>query len=417
MAPRFPSDVGHGAMRARLESPRVRYATPGFRAGTTRAPRRRQLPTKRCHAALLCGVVRAYQPDSSSKPLHRQPWSASSGNRSGPPEKCPDLDIDEEIEGAVTNRLTAGPSISATWGAISGPPISLEKLQHQAIHLRRVLVGGPVAGVRNPVHVEYADGLADLADQELGGAEGRIVALAPEQADATPESREVAEERPAGADLAAVEAGATDTGGLDVHRLLGDARRVAQHVDEQVVAADLAEQRLVVAGLLVAADRPLAEAARRKAAGRDEAQVRHARPQPQGEVRGDGAAEREAGEAQRRRAREHLDDERVHEVEIGGAGRLAGNGRGITVRGMIERVHGEARGQRLDVADPVLPRAHAAVEEDEVRSAAAAVDGHPGSAVAQEARGTRVSSSRSRAATITSSPGWRLIGSTAISST
>src|SRR2546426_1019228 len=73
MAPRFPSDVGHGAMRARLESPRVRYATPGFLAGTTRAPRRRQLPTKRCHAALLFGVIRAYQPDSSSKPLHRQP--------------------------------------------------------------------------------------------------------------------------------------------------------------------------------------------------------------------------------------------------------------------------------------------------------------------------------------------------------
>src|SRR2546426_11365918 len=95
-----------------------------------------------------------------------------------------------------------------------------EKRQHQAIHLGRVLVRGPVAGLGNPVHVEYADGLADLADQELGGAEGGIVALAPEQADATPESREVAEERPAGADLAAVEAGATDTGGLDVHRLL-----------------------------------------------------------------------------------------------------------------------------------------------------------------------------------------------------
>src|SRR5438309_8790827 len=86
---------------------------PVFWPGRLAPPRRRQLPTKRCHAALLFGVIRAYQPDSSSKPLHRQPWSASSGNRSGPPEKCPDLDIDEEIEGAVTNRLTAGPSISA----------------------------------------------------------------------------------------------------------------------------------------------------------------------------------------------------------------------------------------------------------------------------------------------------------------
>src|SRR2546421_8177507 len=294
--------------------------------------------------------------------------------------------------------------------------LARQKLQNQAIHFRRVLVGGPVAGLGNSVHVERADGLADLADQETGGAERGIVALAPEQADATLQSREVAEERPAGADLAAVEAGATHTGGLDVHGLLGDARRVAQHVDEQVVATDLAEQRLVVAGLLVAADRPLAEAARRKAAGRDEAQVRHARPQPQGEVRGDGPAEREAGGAQRRLTREHRDDERVHEVEIRGARRLARDGRGVAVRGMIERVHREARRQRLDVADPVLPPAHAAVEEDEVRSAAAAVNGHPGSAVAQEARGTRVSSSRSRAAPITSSPGWRLIGATAISS-
>src|SRR5258708_14311155 len=107
----------------------------------------------------------------------------------------------------------------------------------------------------------------------------------------------------------------------------------------------------------------------------------------------------------------------MHEIEVFGARRLAGNGRGVAVRGMIERVHREARRQRLDVADPVLPGAHAAVEEDEIRPAAAAVDSHPGSAVAQEARGTRVSSSCSRAATITSSPGWRLIGSTAISST
>src|SRR3989442_13965353 len=46
-------------MRARLESPRASYATPGVRIGTTRAPRRRQLPTKRCHAALLFGATRA----------------------------------------------------------------------------------------------------------------------------------------------------------------------------------------------------------------------------------------------------------------------------------------------------------------------------------------------------------------------
>ena len=76
----LPSDVGHGAMRARLESPRRNSATSGAHIGTTRAARRRQLPTKRCHAALLFGVTRAYQPDSSSKPLHRQPCARVLGS-------------------------------------------------------------------------------------------------------------------------------------------------------------------------------------------------------------------------------------------------------------------------------------------------------------------------------------------------
>ena len=40
---------------------------------------------------------------------------------------------------------------------------------------------------------------------------------------------------------------------------------------------------------------------------------------------------------------------------------------------MIERVHREARGERIDVADPVLPRAHPAVEEDDVRALPAAL--------------------------------------------
>ena len=80
MTPRFPSGVGHGAMRARLESPHVCYATPGVRIGTTRASRQRQLPTKRCHAARLFGATRAYQPDSSSQPLHRQPRASVLGN-------------------------------------------------------------------------------------------------------------------------------------------------------------------------------------------------------------------------------------------------------------------------------------------------------------------------------------------------
>ena len=72
MTPRFPSGVGPGAMLARLESPRATYATPGFWIETIRAPRRRQLPTKQCHAALRFGATRAYQPDSSSKPPHHQ---------------------------------------------------------------------------------------------------------------------------------------------------------------------------------------------------------------------------------------------------------------------------------------------------------------------------------------------------------
>src|SRR4029453_8714317 len=53
----FLRGVGAGAMRTRLESPRVCYATPGLPIGTTRASRRRQLPTNQCHAALPCPVI------------------------------------------------------------------------------------------------------------------------------------------------------------------------------------------------------------------------------------------------------------------------------------------------------------------------------------------------------------------------
>src|SRR2546427_13067864 len=106
----------------------------------------------------------------------------------------------------------------------------------------------------------------------MGGPKRGIVALAPEEPDSTAELSEVAEERPAGADLAAVEAGATNAAGLDVHGLLGDARRVPEHVDEQVVAADLAEARLLVTRLPVGPDRPPPGAAPRKAARGDQAQ-------------------------------------------------------------------------------------------------------------------------------------------------
>src|SRR3989442_11908603 len=49
--------------------------------------------------------------------------SASSGNPRCPPDKCSDVSIGQEIEGAVTNRLTAGPSISASIGAMSTYPV------------------------------------------------------------------------------------------------------------------------------------------------------------------------------------------------------------------------------------------------------------------------------------------------------
>jgi hypothetical protein len=67
---RFLRGVGRSAMRARLESPRASYATPGPWIGTTRAPRRRQLPTNHGHAARPLRATRVYQPDSSSKTPH-----------------------------------------------------------------------------------------------------------------------------------------------------------------------------------------------------------------------------------------------------------------------------------------------------------------------------------------------------------
>src|SRR6516164_1554411 len=114
--------------------------------------------------------------------------------------------------------------------------------------------------------------------------------MAPQRADPARELGEIAQERTAGADFAAVEARATHAVGLNVDRLFCDAGRVAQHVHEQVVATDLAEEALVVPGFLVAPDRPLAEAARGEAAGGDQAQMAHALSEPPGEARGDRAA-------------------------------------------------------------------------------------------------------------------------------
>src|SRR5881409_4449522 len=117
--------------------------------------------------------------------------------------------------------------------------------------------------------VERADGRADLADQEIRGPERGVVALAPEHTDSAFELGEVAEQRAAAAHLAAVEARATDAVGLDVDGLFGDAGRVAEHVDQQVVAADLGGRRIISPGLLVTPDGPVAEPAGGEAAGRD----------------------------------------------------------------------------------------------------------------------------------------------------
>src|SRR5215475_2306537 len=126
-----------------------------------------------------------------------------------------------------------------------------EKLEQQAVDLGRVLVRRPVAGLGDAVQVERAHGRADLADEERRGTERRVVPLTPQHAQLAPEVREIAEQRAAAADLAAVEARAADAVHLDIHRLLADAGRIAQHVHEQVVPADLAEERGIVAGFAV----------------------------------------------------------------------------------------------------------------------------------------------------------------------
>src|SRR5262249_11292243 len=66
----------------------------------------------------------------------------------------------------------------------------------------------------------------------------------------------------------------------------------------------------------------------------------------------------------------------MHEVQIRRAGRLARDGRRVAIGRMIQRVHGEPGCERVDVAGPVTPRAHAAVKEHEVRAAPVPVHRH-----------------------------------------
>src|SRR5258708_556462 len=88
------------------------------------------------------------------------------------------------------------PAVVAEAGDQLEKNLARKKLQHQAIHLGRVLVRGPVAGLGNPVHVERADGLADLADQESGGAESGNAAPPPPPAGGPPPPRPAAPGRP-----------------------------------------------------------------------------------------------------------------------------------------------------------------------------------------------------------------------------
>src|SRR5262245_25609551 len=223
-------------------------------------------------------VPSASTPISSSRTA-RSTWSGTSASITSAPVSSVAPTRTGGSGGAATGRsrvIRTGERIGTAWRSssrvrLSGErriPASLlsarEELQHQAVDFGGVLVRRPVAGAGNAVHVERADRLADLADQELSRSELGVVPLAPEEADparGVAKLGEVAEERPAAAHLAAVEAGPADAVDLDVERLLADAPGIAEHVDEQVVPANLAEQPLVVPGFLVAPGRPVAEAA------------------------------------------------------------------------------------------------------------------------------------------------------------
>src|SRR5690349_13947538 len=104
--------------------------------------------------------------------------------------------------------------------------------------------------------------------------------------------------------------------------------------------------------------------------------MRHARAEPTGKARGDGAAERESGQPQRTVAGEHLDEGAVHEVQINGARGVARDRGRVAVRGMVEGVHREACREGIDVAGPVPPGPHAAVKEHDVRARAGPAHRH-----------------------------------------
>ncbi len=88
----------------------------------------------------------------------------------------------------------------------------------------------------------------------------------------------------------------------------------------------------------------------------------------------------------------------MHQVEVLRAGGLARHRRGVAVGRVVERVHGEAAPRAVHVADPVLPRAHAAVEEHEVRPAAGPVHGHAGRRIGAHGERDQATRGRTRSA-------------------
>src|SRR5262245_59770853 len=226
------------------------------------------------------------------------------------------------------------------------------------------------------MHVQRADRVADLADEQIGRTERRVVSLAPQQANATGEMGEIVEQRPPAAHLAAVESRPAHQVDLDVERLLSDARLVAQHVHEQVVAADLAKQLRVVTGCPVALRGAIAEATCREAAGRDQTEMGDPRAEATGQIGRDRPAEREPCESQRPVAAKALREQLVHEVEVGPPAHVARHGCRIAVARVIEGVDGEVLSQRVDVPDPVLPGSHPAVKQHDVGADAAPAYDH-----------------------------------------
>ena len=127
---------------------------------------------------------------------------------------------------------------------------------------------------------------------------------------------------------------------------------------------------LVVSRLAIAARRPLGVAARGESRRRDQAQMADAGPRRRARFAAMAPPKENPPSRSGASPGNIREKARCARSRYSRSGRLAGHGRRRAVRRMIERMDGEARGQRVDVADPVPPRSHAAVKEHHVRSCA-----------------------------------------------